>query len=212
MAIEQDSNVLRYIRAIFGEGGAAELTDQQLLERFTNRPGRDDSADLAFAVLVERHGPMVLGVCRAALREEHDAQDAFQAVFLVLVHKARLLRVRDSLGPWLHAVALRIATHARGLAMKRRVHERQSAAMSTRSGRSPRRAGRRDPRGGRPVAGGLAHGADHFSDRVDVVLISLAPKKVTSESDAPASGLMAPAGMHARARWARRDGLHHLGP
>ncbi len=141
MAIEKNSSVLRYIRAIFSEGVAAELTDRQLLERFTNRPGRDDSAELAFAALVERHGPMVLRVCRAALRDEHDAQDAFQAVFLVLVHKARLLRVRDSLGPWLHAVALRVSTHARVLAMKRqrpRAQERRDVdAIRGRYGRSP---------------------------------------------------------------------------
>jgi HlyD family secretion protein len=135
MAIEPNNSVLRYIRAIFNEGVGAEFTDHQLLERFVYRPSRDDSAELAFAALVERHGPMVLRVCRAALRDEHDAQDAFQAVFLVLVHKARLLRVRDSLGPWLHAVALRVSTHARALAIKRRVHERKSAEMSTRSER-----------------------------------------------------------------------------
>jgi RNA polymerase sigma factor (sigma-70 family) len=133
MAIEQNSSVLRYIRAIFSEGAVADLTDHQLLERFTDRAGPDDSAELAFVALVERHGPMVLRVCRAALRDEHDAQDAFQAVFLVLVQKARSLRVRDSLGPWLHAVALRVSTHARVLAMKKRVHERKNAEMSTRS-------------------------------------------------------------------------------
>ena len=68
---------------------------------------------------------MVLRVCRTVLRDEHDAQDAFQAVFLVLVDKARLLRLRDSLGPWLHAVALRVSTHARALAMKRHVRTQE---------------------------------------------------------------------------------------
>jgi HlyD family secretion protein len=135
MAIEKNSSLLRSIRAIFGEGVAAELTDRQLLERFTDPPGRDEAAELAVAALVERHGPMVLRVCRAALRDEHDAQDAFQAVFLVLVHKARSLRVRDSLGPWLRAVALRVATHARGLAVRRQIHERRSAEMVSRSER-----------------------------------------------------------------------------
>ena len=130
MAIEHNSSVLRSIRAIFNEGVAAELTDHLLLERFINRSGRDDAAELAFAALVERHGPMVRRVCRAALRDEHDAQDAFQAVFLVLVHKARLLRVRDSLGPWLHAVALRVSTHARALETKRRIQEHKSAVVS----------------------------------------------------------------------------------
>jgi hypothetical protein len=73
MAIEQNSSVLRYIRAIFSDGAVAELTDHQLLERFTSRAGPDDSAEFAFAPLVERHGPMVLRVCRLALRDEHDA-------------------------------------------------------------------------------------------------------------------------------------------
>ncbi len=76
---------------------------------------------------------MVLRVCRAALRDEHDAQDAFQAVFLVLVHKARTLWTRDSLGPWLHAVALRVSAHARASEMQRRMHERRYAVLGSRS-------------------------------------------------------------------------------
>ena len=81
MAIEQNSSILRYVRAIFGEGVAAELTDRQLLERFTSRALGGAAAEQAFAVLVARHGPMVLRVCRAAFGDAHDAQDAFQALF-----------------------------------------------------------------------------------------------------------------------------------
>jgi RNA polymerase sigma factor (sigma-70 family) len=129
MAIEQNSKVLRYIGAIFGEGIAAEFTDRQLLDRFANRPNERESAELAFTALVERHGPMVLRVCRAVLRDEHDAQDAFQAVFLVLVQKAGSLWVNDSLGPWLHGVALRVSASARGSAIRRRIHERRHAQL-----------------------------------------------------------------------------------
>src|SRR5262249_56514052 len=87
----------------------------------------------AFAALVARHGPMVLGACRAALGGEHDAQDAFQAVFLVLVQRARSLWVRDSLGPWLHAVAMRVAAGVRASSASRRAHERRRAERVPRS-------------------------------------------------------------------------------
>ncbi len=135
MAIEQNSKVLNYIGAIFGEGIGAELTDRQLLDRFAS--ASDESAELAFTVLVERHGPMVLRVCRAAMRDEHDAQDAFQAVFLVLVQKAGSLWVRDSLGPWLHGVALRVSASARDAAIRRRLHERRHARLALRTVTDP---------------------------------------------------------------------------
>jgi hypothetical protein len=73
MAIEHDHTAVRYLRAIFGEGIAAELTDRELLERFAGQAG--EASELAFAALVARHGPMVLNACRAALGDEHDAQD-----------------------------------------------------------------------------------------------------------------------------------------
>ncbi len=132
MAVEQN-RILHDVRAIFRDGVAAELSDRQLLERFADRSSGDTTAETAFASLVARHGPMVLRVCRAALRDDHDACDAFQAVFLVLVHKARSLWARDSLGPWLHAVALRVSAHARASEMQRRNHERRYAALDSRS-------------------------------------------------------------------------------
>jgi RNA polymerase sigma factor (sigma-70 family) len=94
------------------------LTDAQLLERFTSQ--RDETAELAFRALVERHGPMVLRVCRLVLRDAHDADDAFQATFLALVRRAGSLWVRDSLGPWLHQVAYRTASGARSDAARYR--------------------------------------------------------------------------------------------
>jgi len=84
-------------------------TDRQLLERYVS--GGDEEA---FTALVRRHGPMVIGVCRRFLREIHDAEDAFQATFLVLARKAASIRKRESVGSWLHGVALRVARKARG--------------------------------------------------------------------------------------------------
>src|SRR5215469_6603264 len=91
--------ILRQLQALLTAGTFSGLSDRQLLERFLER--RDDVAELAFAVLVERHGPMVLGVCRRILRDLHDADDAFQATFLVLASKGRSVRVEGSLGRWL---------------------------------------------------------------------------------------------------------------
>jgi len=127
MAIGNDRAVLRQLRTLFNVGTTRDLTDGQLLERFAT--SRGEAAELAFAALVERHGPMVLRVCRGVLVDPDDREDAFQATFLVLVKKARALWVRDSLGPWLHQVAYRIASCARSAAARRQRHERR-AAMS----------------------------------------------------------------------------------
>ena len=124
------SIVLRHLNTLFSVGMIGELTDAQLLERFTSH--RDETAELAFAALVERHGPMVLRVCRAVLRDAHDADDAFQATFLILVRRARSLWVRDSLGPWLHEVAYRTASCARSAAVRRSQHELRAAVMTAR--------------------------------------------------------------------------------
>ena len=78
----------RQIQSLFAAGTLSGLSDRELLDRFLARG--DTVAEMAFAVLVERHGPMVLGVCRRILGDPHDAEDAFQATFLVLVKRARL--------------------------------------------------------------------------------------------------------------------------
>ena len=109
-------------------GTIREVGDGQLLERFATDHG--EAAELAFAVLVERHGAMVYRVCRGVLSDRHDTEDAFQATFLVLVKKGRGLWVRDSLGPWLHQVAFRTASSARkSAARRRRCEERATVAL-----------------------------------------------------------------------------------
>ena len=117
-------SVARQLGSLFEGGCAAGLSDRQLLERFTARSVPADQ--MAFAALVSRHGPMVLGVCRQLLGDHHHAEDAFQAVFLVLARQARSIRDPDLLGSWLYGVALRTArTSRRRMARRRRTdHER----------------------------------------------------------------------------------------
>jgi len=126
------SVALRHLNTLLDVGAVGGLSDSQLIELFTTR--RDQAAELAFAVLADRHGPMVLRVCHAVLRDSHDAHDAFQATFLVLVQKARGLWVRDSIGPWLHQVAHRTAFCARSARARRRHHERIAASAAAELG------------------------------------------------------------------------------
>jgi RNA polymerase sigma factor (sigma-70 family) len=119
----------RHMQTLFQVGTLGGLTDGELLERYQSHSG--EAAELAFAALVERHGPMVLRVCRAILGDEHDAHDAFQATFLVLVRRAGGLWTRDSLGPWLHQVAYRVACCARSAGFRRRRHERRLAERAS---------------------------------------------------------------------------------
>jgi RNA polymerase sigma factor (sigma-70 family) len=102
--------------------------DGILLERYLTGP--DAEAQEAFQALVVRHGPMVLGICRHILTEEHEAEDAFQATFLVLAQKGGTIRNRNVLAGWLHEVAHRIAIKARVSIVRRRTLERQATAMS----------------------------------------------------------------------------------
>ena len=118
------STALGPIDRLFRAGTASGLSDGQLLERFASR--HDEAAEAAFAALVERHGPMVLGVCRRVLDNPHDAQDAFQATFLILVRKARAVRKQDSVASWLYGVASRVSAHSRASAARRRDVERHA--------------------------------------------------------------------------------------
>ena len=86
-------------------------SDEQLIDQFLT--GQKEDSESAFETMVKRHGPMVLGVCRHVLRRDQDAEDAFQATFLVLAHKAGTIHNREILGCWLRQVAHRTAIRAR---------------------------------------------------------------------------------------------------
>lgn len=105
--------VLQHLRRTAALKQNDELSDGQLLERFTQR--RDESA---FAALMRRHGPMVLGICRGILRQPPDVEDAFQATFLILARKAGGIRRGVSVGGWLHEVAYNVALKAQVRAMR----------------------------------------------------------------------------------------------
>ena len=117
--------ILREIQTLFDTGTAGGLSDRQLLERFASR--RDASSEAAFELLVLRHGPMVLRVCRNVLRDPFDAQDAFQATFLVLVRRSETIRRLESVGGWLYGVACRVAARARVETARRRAAEERAA-------------------------------------------------------------------------------------
>jgi RNA polymerase sigma-70 factor (ECF subfamily) len=106
---------------VFRGGIAVGLDDRELLEQFAAE--RNQAGEIAFAALVARHGPMVLGVCRRMLRNPADAEDAFQATFLILVRKAVSIRVGDSLGPWLYGVTVRVARRLRDVSARRSLVE-----------------------------------------------------------------------------------------
>ncbi len=110
----------RQLEVLWTSGTLTGLSDAQLLGQFAESRNRDATSESAFRELVNRHGPMVMGVCRQILRRPHDADDAFQATFLVLVRKARSIRVGDSLAPWLYGVAYRTAHRARTIASRYR--------------------------------------------------------------------------------------------
>ncbi len=111
------------LETLFGVGVVGRLSDAELLARFLHRENVP-SSEAAFAALVERHGPMVLGVCRRMLGDDHAAADAFQAVFLVLARKAPRVRVEDSLGRWLVGVSVRVSLRARAVARAERARVR----------------------------------------------------------------------------------------
>ena len=119
------SVVLQTVRTLFHLGTSGEWSDGDLLDRFLS--SEDEARHAAFEVLVVRHGPMVLDVCRNVLKDHHDAEDAFQATFLVLAKQARSIRRRGSVGSWLFGVATRVASRARVEAARRRAREQALA-------------------------------------------------------------------------------------
>src|SRR5690349_25143446 len=117
MASGPAGKVLRSLRAAALVPAASGPGDGPLLQQFVAR--RDEAA---FAALLRRHGPMVWGVCRRLLRHEQDAEDAFQAAFLVLARRASVVRRGEALGAWLHRVACRVAARARRAEARRKAH------------------------------------------------------------------------------------------
>jgi RNA polymerase sigma factor (sigma-70 family) len=140
MPTAQLDTLVQHLRRLADAQRAAGLDDAQLLDEFVRR--RDEAA---FAALLNRHAPLVFGVCRRVLGNAHDAEDAFQATFLVLVRKAGSIRTGESLGCWLYEIAYRTALRARTVAHKRRARERQAHAMNEASPKSPAEAPRVDP-------------------------------------------------------------------
>jgi RNA polymerase sigma factor (sigma-70 family) len=116
-----EASVLHFLRRL-AAGPAEGAADRELLDRFARR--RDEGA---FAALLERHGPMVLRVCRRVLGDRQDAEDAFQATFLVLVRKAGAIARGEALAGWLYGVASRLALRARADAARRRARESRAA-------------------------------------------------------------------------------------
>lgn len=124
MANNPMRKIIQHLQCIALLRDGAGLTDGQLLERYLTQ--REDAA---FAALVRRHGPMVMNVCRRVLGNDHDAEDAFQASFLVLARKAASIVPRERVANFLYGVAYTTARRAKGLIAKRRAREKQMADM-----------------------------------------------------------------------------------
>jgi RNA polymerase sigma factor (sigma-70 family) len=116
------------LQVLFDAGTCAGLTDGELIDRF--RTSRDEGGERAFEVLVTRHGPMVMGVCRNILDDPTDVHDAFQATFLVLARRAGSIRQRDSVGSWMYGVAVRVAARSRVASIRRRIRDRRTLAAA----------------------------------------------------------------------------------
>ncbi len=114
--------LLHHLRSLAAKQASGTLSDQQLLETFLTQ-----RSEMAFAALVQRHGPMVMSVCRRLLRNHHDAEDAFQAVFLVFVDKAARLRKQESVSSFLHGIAYHIAAKLKRTSVRRAARERTQA-------------------------------------------------------------------------------------
>jgi RNA polymerase sigma factor (sigma-70 family) len=127
MAGSSLGSAIRQLERLFDAGTVSGLDDAQLLERFVDRHD-----EIAFAAIVERHGPIVLGVCRSILKNAAEVEDAFQATFLVLIRKAGSIRGQDALGGWLHRVAYRIAVQAGIEIDRRRMLERKAGEFAAR--------------------------------------------------------------------------------
>jgi RNA polymerase sigma factor (sigma-70 family) len=131
MASCSSFKVFRQVDRLFNLGAVGALTDEQLLDGFVSH--RDPAAEAAFEELVIRHGPLVFRVCRSVLHDSNDAEDAFQAVFLILAHRAKSIRRRGSVASWLFGVAHRVASRSRSEAARRRAHHVRIAELTQES-------------------------------------------------------------------------------
>ncbi len=122
MVRDSASNTVQHFHTLFTLGAVGGLSDAELLKRFLRQDG--DEAEAAFRAMVERHGPMVMGVCRRMLSDYHAAEDAFQATFLVLVRRAGAAIRQDRLANWLYGVAVRVAKEAKRSSLRRQARER----------------------------------------------------------------------------------------
>ena len=128
MASGSTGALQRDMGSLFDAGSMTGLTDRDLIERFSGP--RTAAAEAAFEVLVTRHGPMVLRVCRNVLGDLDDAHDAFQATFIVLVKQRGAIRKLESVGSWLYGVAARVAARARVDAARRRKAEERGIRLA----------------------------------------------------------------------------------
>jgi len=124
MAAAHMDSVIRHLRRTVLRQDDAGRSDAELLASFISQ-----TDDTAFAALARRHGPMVFGVCRRVIGNHHDAEDAFQATFLILARKASTVRPRERVANWLHGVALRTALRAKSMTAKRQSRERHVTEM-----------------------------------------------------------------------------------
>jgi RNA polymerase sigma factor (sigma-70 family) len=132
MATALGGTLLRHIQRLTIGRGVLDRTDRQLLDEFATR-----HSEAAFTALVQRHGPMVLRVCRRVLGQDQDAEDAFQATFLVLARRTTSIHKRDALSDWLHGVAFRTAMRAKRSAARRRNHETRRSGAAPVAADSP---------------------------------------------------------------------------
>ena len=160
MVTDRACSIGRDVQTLFEAGSFAGLTDGQLLERFHG--SREDVAERTFAALQERHGPMVLRTCQRILRNDHDAHDAFQATFLVLLRKSRTLWVRESVGPWLHRVACRAAIRVRTAQARRQTALQEFATIA---------AGPAAPGPSAELLGGIHEELDRLPERYRAAIV-----------------------------------------
>ena len=128
MAAVALASVLQHLRTLAHAKAYEESSDRQLLELFLA-----EREEAAFVALLKRHGPMVLQVCRRIQGNPHDAEEVFQATFLLFARKAGSISKPESLASWLHGVAHRLALEAKAQATRRQAYEKQAAQMRSTS-------------------------------------------------------------------------------